>query len=328
MTPIKYNFLINCTNTELKNYLNLKLEDAPKVFTRVDLNWCLQAYLNLSKRSNLQVECSNQLCTDAINLVSSDWFLQLNNTSENFVVCVRADFPKRRWAQFHIVQNKNQVFYNSSFLPHWVQPGLVKRDALRKGVFKVAYSGQIFNGNLAADEETWKKMFEPFGIEFETLTEGNWHDLASVDVLIAIRSFNTNPHNTKPPTKLFNAWHAHIPLVAGHDSAFKQVGAPGEDYLLVKTPAEAVNAVLLLRDDKNLYEKIVQNGLLKSKLYNEDTIAEAWESVLTGPVLRRYEQWLARPTFEKYKYKILSTTGMFEHNTKQIIKKLFLKKSK
>jgi hypothetical protein len=322
MTTVKYNFVIDSKDSELKNYINLQWEEAAKTFTRGDLNWCLQCYLILSKRNQLNIQCSNSLNQNAINLLHSDQLLKIKGKPNQFIVCIRADYPKRYWAHYHIVQNKNQLCSNTSFVPHWVQPGLIARNPIRQKILRVAYSGQTFNGNLASDEDTWKKLFESYGIEFVTLTAGFWHDLSCIDVLIGIRSFDKKPHDTKPPTKLFSAWHSRIPFIGGYDSAFMQVGTPGEDYLLAKTPEDVVAAVLKLRDDHNLYEKLVKNGLAKAALYNENAIAETWENILLGPVTKRYEQWKFRPTYEKIRFDILLKAGLLEHQSKQVMKKL------
>ena len=326
MTSPRFNFVIDCTDSALAEYLHLDAESAVKVYTRGDLNWCLQTYHLLSKRSNLPVQCSNKILPEVINIIHSDQLLQQKGHASEFVVCVRADYPGRRWAHYHLVQNKNQLGANTSFIPHWVQPGLIERDVNRKGVRRVAYAGEAFNGNLAGTADTWKQFLEPHNIEFVTLAGGSWHDLSSIDVLVGIRSFDEQPHNTKPPTKLFGAWHANIPFIGGHDSAFKQVGVPGEDYLLVGTPDEAIKAILKLRDDPALYNKLVQNGKKKAALYTEETIAQVWLEVLTGPVMHRYQQWQAKPLLEQARFNALVNLGNLEHEVKQIIKKLVGKK--
>lgn len=318
-----FNFVIDCTDAALTKYLNMDGRDAASVFTKGDLNWCLQTYLILKKHNKIQVQCSNRLCDDAINIVHSDQLLTLKGTESQFLVCIRADYPKRRWAHYQIVQNKRQLEANTSFVPHWVQPGLVRRDEVRTGVKRVAYAGEIFNGNFAGSVDTWKELFRPHNIEFDILSPGSWHDLKDVDVLIGIRGFNSNTYDTKPPTKLFSAWHANIPFVGGADSAFTQVGSPGEDYLLVRTPAEAVEAVLRLRDDNDLYSKLVSKGKEKALEYNENTITAQWLEILTGPVLRRYELWKSRPLYERKQFSLKQTIGLSEHEIKQVIKKIY-----
>lgn len=327
MTDIKFNFVIDCTDSALSGYINLNDKEAHKIFVRGDLNWCLQTFHILKRRTNLPVICSNRLLDDCVNIIHSDTLLLLKGNPKKFIVCARADFPKRRWAHYHIVQNKNQVSANTSFIPHWVQPGLIKRNPKRSGVKKVAYAGQILNGNLAGTVDAWKRLFEPYGIEFTTLTEGEWHNLNDIDVLMGIRSFDSNPYYTKPATKLFSAWHAHIPFIGGLDSGFFQVGTPNEDYLIASTPTEAVNAVLKLRDMPDLYNKIVSNGIKKAALYSEETIANAWVDVLCNPVIQRYKKWQLGSIYEQVRYKLLLNLSVRHQKSKQVFKKIYKPKN-
>lgn len=318
----EFNFVIDCSDAALKNYLLITPDDYAGVFTKGDLNWCLQTYLILAKRGNLAVQCSNNITEGKINILHSDQLLKLKGSSREFLVCVRADYPRRAWAHFHLVQNGHQLASDTSYIPHWIQPGLIKRNPERRGVKRVAYSGAPIKGNMAGTAEKWKKLFEPYGIEFVILPNGYWHDLSSVDVLTGIRSFDKKAYHTKPPTKLFSAWHANIPFVGGYDSAFREIADPGTDYLRAGTAQEVVNSVLRLREDPDLYNRLVERGRQKAQLYNELTIARAWEEILSGPVTRRYEKWKQRPEFEKKRFLALQHFGLFEHASKQLVKKV------
>lgn len=320
-----FNFVLDCTDAALEKYLAITAEDYAGIFTKGDLNWCLQTYHILAKRGSVAVKCSNCLLDNHINLIHSDQLLKVKGSSKQFVVCVRADYPLRPWAQYHVVQNVHQLTSDTSSIPHWVQPGLIKRQADRRGVKRVAYAGAPIKGNMAGSAESWKKMFEPYGIEFVLLPSGSWHDLSTIDVLIGIRSFTTHPYHTKPPTKLFNAWHANIPFVGGYDSAFRQVGVPGEDYLLATTPEEAVSAVLQLRYSPALYADLVKRGQQKALQYSEDTIAAIWEKTLTGPIADRYKNWKRYPVYEQIRFNLLQKVGLGEHTTKQLVKQLLNK---
>ena len=319
-----FNFVIDCSDTELAAYKTVDPEDAG-VFTRGDLNWCLRTYLILSKRGHLPVSCSNRLQEGVINLIHSDQLLRLHGTSQNFLVCVRADFPGRRWAQYHIVQNKNQLATNTAYVPHWLQPGLLMRDPARKGVQRIAYAGQAWNGNLAASEEKWRRLFASHGFEFAVLPANAWHDLRAVDVLIGLRSFDKNPHNAKPPSKLFSAWQAGVPFIGGWDSAYWQVGTPGDDYLIATTPEQTVAAVLQLQADTELYARLVRNGRKKMEHYTPDCVAEQWEYILTGPVTARYQQWLGRPRYEKLRFRTFLELSMLTQRPRQFVKKWLAK---
>jgi hypothetical protein len=152
--------------------------------------------------------------------------------------------------------------------------------------------------------------------------------LHDIDVLIGIRSFDTNPYDNKPPSKLINAWHSQIPFVGGHDSAFKQVGKPDHDYLLAGNPQEVLEAVLKLKADDALYSKLVGNGIKNAMSYTTETIASDWENILTNPVSVRYRQWLAQPQYEKAKFRMIHAFGMSVQNCKILAKNILQSKGR
>lgn len=328
MLPL-FNFVVGCGETELRALAGIAdLGDciatqpqlAARIFASGEMSWCLQTYINLAQRGVVPVTCSTGLRADAINLVHSDRLLELRGNASLFVVCVRADYPSRRWAHFHLVQNKAQVTRRSAYIPHWVQPGLRKRDPARDGVRRVAYAGKA-SGNLAADIGTWKNLFAPHGIEFVTLPADRWHDLSTTDVLVGIRSFDAKTYDSKPPSKLLNAWHAGVPFIGGNDSAFRQLGCPGDDYLIATNPRAVVEAVLRLRSDPDLYTRLVQNGRRNAQLYTKDMISEVWERVLTEDVLLRFRAWQRSPRVEALHFSGNLLLGLGWHHAKQLLKK-------
>src|SRR5215207_671569 len=118
MEEIKFNFIIDCSNSELEFYTKSS-EINPSVYTRGDTNWCLQTFKILSKISPLALSCSNKIKNDCINIIHSEHLLKLKGSASDFIVCVQADFPRRAWAHYHIVQNKNQAAKDSSYILHW-----------------------------------------------------------------------------------------------------------------------------------------------------------------------------------------------------------------
>ena len=322
LNNFQYNFLLLHPSANLENYQQIDLDRNAELIVGANLEWLLQAYLILKQRGNLNVICSNHFVPGCINIIHSDDLIKLRGTSKDFIVCIKGDFPWRKWAHYHIVQNQNELKANTSFLPLWVQPGLIKRNADRKGVTRVAYAGQTWNGNLAGTEQTWTNLFKPHAIEFVNLPTGACHDLRDIDVLIGIRSFDDKPYNSKPPSKLVNAWHAHIPFIGGNDSAFKQVGTPGKDYLLATSHQEVLNAVLQLRDDPNFYQTLVNNGIEKTIQFTREAIATKWEDILMGPVVERLNKWDERQDFERNRFTSLSRLGSMKHQSKQLLKKI------
>jgi hypothetical protein len=300
------------------------MKEAMGKISRWDLEWSFQTYHKLKERNNIQVSLSNSFDRNSINIIHSASLLKVRGSGHDFIVCIRADFPHRDWAQYHIVQNKNQITADSSFLPFWIQPNLTKRNAKRTSVDVVAYTGQIFNGNLAGSPTMWEDLLKPYKMRFCAIKEEFWGNLRDVDILIGIRSFDKRPYNSKPPSKMLNAWHADIPFIGGYDSAFLQFGVPGQDYLRVSSTEEALQAILRLRNEPELYNKLVEHGQRKATLYNNETIADQWEDELLGPVVERYERWKARPVLEKISFTRKLNLSLLNHHSKQIIK-LFYK---
>jgi hypothetical protein len=220
------------------------------------------------------------------------------------------------------VQNRNQEISNSSLIPLWVQPGIIGRDHTRQGVTSVSYAGQTSNGNLAGTIDMWHDLVRPLGLYFSHLPSGSCYDLSRTDLLLAIRSFDARPYNNKPPSKLVNAWHAKIPFIGGHDSAYKQVGTPGHDYLIAASPTEVIATLQALQTNEHLYRKLVLNGLKQTVRFTDETISNKWEEILTGPVLKRYFKWKENVVSENYKFKILLQINILKNRTKQYLKRI------
>lgn len=325
-----FNFLVDLPESDLRLYraapdLAGFIAAQPDMLARIsskgDLCWCLQSYLILKPRRAVDVRLSNRLAADCVNIVHSDHLLNLRGRAADFIVCVRADFPRRRWAHYHLVQNRAQLAADTAYLPLWPQPALIGRSADRDGVATVAYAGETVNGNLAADTGAWQRLFARHGLHFVPLTSRGWHDLSAVDVIIGVRSFDRRPYNGKPPSKMLNAWHAGIPFVGGCDSAFAQTGTPGSDYLRVASAEEALEAVLRLRDSPLLYSLLVRNGRRRAMDYTGDAIATQWEQVLLGPVSERLRRWRAHRLSEGLRFRLALAAGLAGHDARQVLKK-------
>lgn len=325
-----FNFVVDLPEGELRLYraaadLAQLLVSQPDMLARIsskgDLCWCLQSYLILKARGALEVRLSSHPAPDCVNIVHSDHLLNLRGRAAEFIVCVRADFPRRRWAHYHLVQNRAQLAADTACLPLWPQPALVGRSEDRDGVTTIAYAGETVNGNLAAGVGAWKRLFARHGLNFVLLPSHAWHNLSAVDVIIGVRSFDRRPHDGKPPSKMLNAWAAGIPFVGGCDSAFSQIGTPGSDYLRVASPDEALDAVLRLRDSPLLYSLLVRNGRRRAMDYTADAIATRWEQTLMGPVSERLRRWRAHRLYEGLRFRLALAAGLAEHNGKQMLKR-------
>ncbi len=261
------------------------------LFSQGEHSWSLQTYLRL-RQAGCPVTCSRDLVADRINIGHAATLGQLEPRRNAFVVSLQADFPRVPWAHLHVVQNQAQAKPPHSYwIPHWPQPGLVARSPSRTSVSCVAHAGRLWM--LTGEPEEWNEDLARIGCHFVHLDPNRWNDLSGVDVLLAIRSFNPRTYKTKPPTKLLNAWIAGIPLVAGNDCAFSQLGTPGTDYLLVASLEEALAAIRKLKDDPAFYRSIVDHGRERAADFTRERMISRWTDFLNNVAAERYHRWLA-----------------------------------
>jgi hypothetical protein len=281
--------LSDASSGQLEFLRSLPMREAWPYLTRGVWIWCLQTFLELRDRG-LSVELMSAPAPGALNFVHVRQLSRLKPAADTFLVSIQADYGAIPWSSVNIVQNLRQADHKRSFwIPHWPQPGLTPRSPARRSIERVAYAGNP--QGLAGSDRQWSTALRPYGIEFRNLNSEAWRDYSNVDVLLAVRSFDKSRYDFKPPSKLLNAWHARIPLVAGFDSAFEQIGRPGRDYLRVRTLGQAIETIRLLRDDNDLYSAVVDAGAQRALEYTRERIADAWERLLTGAIASNYAQW-------------------------------------
>jgi hypothetical protein len=287
---VTFNFLVPASSdSELQEWCRLDLDKDWRTFTKGELNWSLFTYLSL-RSSGLDISCARNFVPNCVNLGHAAYLACLSPRPDAFVVSLQADYRRLSWADLHVVQNKSQIENRHMFwLPHWPQPGLVPRAPSRQCVKHVAYAGR--SSMLAGFAEEWRRDLSSIGLQFRMLDPANWNDFSDIDILLAIRSLDTRDYRTKPPTKLFNAWLAGVPLVAGNDCAFSQIGTPSEDYICVTSKAGALEAMKRLKEDAAFYSRLVARGTERANEFSREKITEAWVRLLSTDVQNHFSRW-------------------------------------
>ncbi|WP_375257985.1 glycosyltransferase [Citreimonas sp.] len=253
-------------------------------------NWVAQSYLVLRQyREGLTLGMAPE--PDRINFAHCMGWRAMGARRGEFRISVRADYPRLFDVDFEILQNPAvPLGPRQAYLPYWPVPGVIPRDPSRQGLKVLAYAGRIGPLNLADDLKGGPTGL-PRGLEFRIIPPHLWHDLSQIDALIAIRTFDGAPHDAKPPSKLFSAWRAGIPLIAGGDSAFSAVGTPGHDYLRVRTREEFTDALQRLHDDPDFYARIADNGHARADEVSHEAFARDWIAVFDDRIAPRFEAW-------------------------------------
>lgn len=263
--------------------------------------WTIQTYLNLRTRG---VPCclSRRLPQEGIVLSHERFLRQVGKPSSRLLlVCLRADQGRIRYAQLHVVQNPAQVrlpswyqLWESHFIPYWPQPGLVPRNPSRGNRFEVAaYLGAEKNLAPALHDAHWAADLQKRGIEWRpAFTDNAWSDYSNIDAVVAVRRFQSlHIYDSKPATKLFNAWRAGVPAILGPESGYRAERKTSLDYIEVTSYQDLIAAIDRLRADSGLRKAMVENGFRRSTEVSTDAITERWRQFLTAVAIPAYVVW-------------------------------------
>jgi hypothetical protein len=269
-------------------------------YGRGKYDWTLQTYLYL-KADGLLCQLIDFMPDEGI-VVSHRDFLSdnLQPQSKLLIVCIKVDREPHPYAQLQVVQNDRDLLFNRSpFLWHchplkfWLQPGLIPRDASRGEIFeKAAFFG--VTGTLAPQLQApdWAEKLGALGLAWEVVGCDRWHDYSKVDLIVAVRSFEASQtFDSKPPSKLINAWHAGIPAVLGRESAYRSERQSALDYMEVGSPEETIAAVEMLRRDRNLRRAMIENGTIRAQETGNAQIVGQWRNFLTKVAVPAYDRW-------------------------------------
>lgn len=262
-----------------------------------DLLWTAQTWCRLREAGYGGIELAARPAPGRINIAKSKVWSRLGRPRGCFAVSIQADYPRVRWAQCHIQQNRDLTAHGDLYQTLWPQAAIIPRDPARRQVRRVGFLGKA-DGNLALDEREWTAVLAARGFEFVARPPSRWHDFSDLDIALGIRDFTTRRHPHKPANKLLNAWIAGVPFVGGSDSAFADVGRPGRDYLRALTLDEALSAIERLRAEPRLYDALVTAGRTRAFAFSTAAIVDEWVANLEGPVAERYRAFAAAPRQE------------------------------
>jgi hypothetical protein len=228
-----------------------------------------------------------------------DFVTDLTETvSQNILlICIKADRDVLNTADIHIVQNRsdpthlcNVLNNNRHFIHYWPQEKLVPRDESRQGLLcNVAYFGREWNLEPILQQPLWKKTLKEMGLNWFIIPPERWNDYSEVDVVIAIRKFNsTDTYNDKPASKLVNSWKGSVPALLGCESAYRYERKSELDYLEVRTIDDVLNALYFLKNNKSVFLQMIENGKRRARDLTSEKIVKEWEFFLKNVAIPQY----------------------------------------
>ncbi len=274
--------------------------------------WTVQTYMWL-KAAGVACELTSELPAEGIVFCHSNALrtVKIAPAVKRLLICMKAEAPLCATASMHIVQNPSEASAAADryYIPHWPQPQLIPRNADRGDRFEtVAFFG---HENSLADElqsRAWQIALAERGLRGRMVANGSqwnhssnldtrWNDYSDVDAIIAVRSFSrwqrwlTNGFTSKPATKLYNAWLGGTIAVLGIESAYRQTGQPGQDYVEVKSFSELLDSLDRLKADVAWRRSLIAQGSARSQHYTPEKILRKWEVFLEVIAVPAYAEW-------------------------------------
>lgn len=252
--------------------------------------WGLHSYV-LLREFGWPVTCSAEYDPAAINVISADAIDRTVVRPRCFVVALQSDLRWYPLADWYIVQNPTQhnLARKRAYLPHWLPPLVLPRSKDRAVVQNIGLMGIPWI--RAMPTAFWGRMAGEAGMRVIDLwRENRWHDYSDIDVLLAIRSLDNRTHDRKPPWKLFCAWEARVPLIAGRDSAYSYHGVPGVNYCVATSADEVLETLKDLRINAHRYSMLVEKGVEAIEGVSVSRTVERWEDVFCRYICPEFER--------------------------------------
>ncbi len=264
-------------------------------------NWIMRTYLHL-RRLGLDVRLVSQLVPGAINVVLN-YELGIRQLSyHSYVVSCRADTFRPTLCQHTIVQNPHNVLSPTDHLVQfWPQHALIPRDISRGSrIETIVYNGSPINLWSAFRDPSLENRFREIGVTFRINGDRmDFPDYRECDVALAVRDLTESDYFAKPASKLVNAWHAGVPALLGPEPGYQALRTTPLDYIEIRSPDDAIRAIIRLMQSPELYRRMVENGLIRAQEFTIDRIAARWRDVLAGPVAEGFSVWAGRPAVWK-----------------------------
>jgi hypothetical protein len=263
-------------------------------------SWILTTYFQV-KKSGLSCELIDYVPEEGILIADRD---TLGNKYRYFgktmLICAQGDREFHPSAYLHIVHNpvrfqdQQNKLWNPYYIPHWPQPGLIPRSQERGSTVKnIAFMGSRSNFAHEFKSDQWIKAIEELDCQWYPIFDpSKWNDYSSVDIIVAVRSFDGRTYPNKPASKLVNAWKAGVPAILTPESGFVDLRKSELDFLIVNSIEEAISAVAKLKNSPELYTSMVNNGLKRAEEFSDEKITKCWLDFFNDHVFPEYANWI------------------------------------
>ena len=223
-----------------------------------------------------------------------------------YVHCVTDASGLHPYAQLNICQNPSHFAASprSVFIPHWPHAAIIPRNpSLGVRVQNIAFYGD--SANLASELRTaeWRTGLRELGFNWIIKLPEAWTDYSDTDVVVAIRSFDArHVALNKPASKLYNAWLAGVPALLGPESAYRAERRGPNDYIEVSNQQQIVESLLELRQNTELYSRMVETGRRRAEEVQPSVLRRKWLQLIQTQIRPGYARWITASPIERGTY--------------------------
>lgn len=278
--------------------------------------WILQTWLILSNLPNNMHAFTFKLAEhgipNAICLFHYDNAKPCHGLFDCYPIVVQADRPTVPFAEIRIMQNPAvPQTHKTQYLYLWPQPGLIPRDPQRGTTIKnLAIPGSMQYLPSFIHSESFRQRLKELDITLQIKDTGNWMDYSHTDLILAWRQHTSQRVlNTKPPSKLINAWHAETPALLGPEPAYQALRKHPDDYIEVQSLHDIIQYLTYIKKHPDTYLRIINHYKQRAQDVTTDKLIQIWLNLFehvqklkqsqTTTTLKKYTQYFSRKLYNQ-----------------------------
>ena len=237
-----------------------------------------------------------------INFVDTRSYGIRNYNPLAFTTALRGDTQHSKIAHYSLEQNLTRAAKpNAGFAKIWPQPGLPPRDPARGDMIRViGYRGVPKNLEENFRSPAFCDALRERGIELSWNVNDHkgaypfYSDYSEVDLTLSIRNMTLTNAAGKPASKLVNSWIAGAPALLGPEPAFFELQEDELDFLVVRKPEDALNAVDHLLANPGIYRQMRERCRDRAFAHTAPSVVAKWVAQINGDLGAYYEKWLQK----------------------------------
>lgn len=258
--------------------------------------WILQTWMILSSvsdRYGFICKLVPHAVPDALCVFHYDNAKPCHGLFNCYPIVIQADRPRVPFADIRILQNPAcSETPRTQYLYLWPQPGLIPRNPHRgNNIERISIPGNAQYLPSYRNTSRFIETLHHLQITVQIMNAGDWSDYSTTDLILAWRpTVSKRVLNTKPPSKLINAWHAGTPALLGPEPAYQALRQHPDDYFEVRATHDIIRIIQHLKNNPEYYTHLLHHYKKQAQQYTHQHLIEKWFALFTHAQKRKTQQ--------------------------------------